>query len=293
MLNTQKNNIYLGLTFGFIAAVIWASFPAITKLGIEQTLTLYDIAALRFTVAGIILLPIFWRKRFIGVSYPGVILIACGAGAPYLIIATGGLSLTPASHFGVITPSCMLIFATLGSYLWLGNKPHRNQLIGISLIIAGLLFIGWEGLLNSHHNAWVGDLMLVVAGCFWAIYTVAIRYWSVEPLHAITIVSVVSMIGYVPAYLFAGNSMILFAPASEIILQALFQGLLSAILALLFYTRAVAILGAARGAIFGALVPSLALILAFPILGEIPTLLQWLGVFIVTLGMMGFLRSGN
>jgi drug/metabolite transporter (DMT)-like permease len=65
-----------------------------------------------------------------------------------------------------------------------------------------------------------------------------------------------------------------------------FQGLLSAVVALLFYTRAVAILGAARGAVFAALVPSFSLLLAIPMLHEIPTRLQLAGVVLVTAGMM-------
>ena len=60
----------------------------------------------------------------------------------------------------------------------------------------------------------------------------------------------------------------------------------SAIVALLFYTRAVAILGAARGAVFAALVPTFSLLIAIPLLKETPTQLQLVGVLFVTAGMM-------
>ena len=52
------------------------------------------------------------------------------------------------------------------------------------------------------------------------------------------------------------------------------------------YTRAVAILGAARGAVFAALVPSFSLLIAIPILHELPTQLQTIGVVLVTAGMV-------
>jgi len=42
--------------------------------------------------------------------------------------------------------------------------------------------------------------------------------------------------------------------------------LISAVVALVFYTRAVAILGAARGAVFAALTPTVSLLLAIPLL---------------------------
>jgi drug/metabolite transporter (DMT)-like permease len=76
------------------------------------------------------------------------------------------------------------------------------------------------------------------------------------------------------------------APWREIAIQAVFQGVLSAIVALLAYTRAVAILGAARGAVFAALVPAFALLLAIPLLAERPTPLQLTGVAFVTVGML-------
>ncbi len=76
------------------------------------------------------------------------------------------------------------------------------------------------------------------------------------------------------------------APITEVLVQVLFQGLFSALLALLFYTRAVQILGASRGAVFGALVPCCALLLAFLLLREIPTRFQWIGVVMVTAGMV-------
>ena len=65
------------------------------------------------------------------------------------------------------------------------------------------------------------------------------------------------------------------------------------VLALLFFTRAVAILGASQGAIFTALIPGLTVLLAFPLLGEVPTWRELVGVVAVTGGMilaLGLLR---
>ena len=53
----------------------------------------------------------------------------------------------------------------------------------------------------------------------------------------------------------------------------------------------VAALGAARGALFAALVPGLATALALPFLGETPTLPELGGLAIVTVAMAVALRS--
>jgi drug/metabolite transporter (DMT)-like permease len=94
------------------------------------------------------------------------------------------------------------------------------------------------------------------------------------------------MLAYVPGYAVLADSHLASAPWSEILIQAVFQGVLSAIVALLLYTRAVAILGVARGAVFAALVPSFSLLIAIPILHELPTHLQTIGVVLVTAGMV-------
>ena len=83
------------------------------------------------------------------------------------------------------------------------------------------------------------------------------------------------------------------APMQEIIIQATFQGFLSGFLALILYTRAVAILGAARGAVFATLVPGVAILLAIPVLDEMPNLLEISGVLAVTAGMVYSLSLGK
>jgi drug/metabolite transporter (DMT)-like permease len=94
------------------------------------------------------------------------------------------------------------------------------------------------------------------------------------------------MVLYMPGYVLLAGAQLAAAPWREIVIQGVFQGVLSAVVALLLYTRAVAILGAARGAVFAALVPTFSLLLAIPLLHELPTQLQLTGVVLVTAGMV-------
>ncbi len=276
-----------GAAYGVLASLIWAGFPAITKLSMaSDTLTAWDVTALRFATAGVILLPMFFRLGLGTLRWPTALLLACGAGAPYVLLTAGGLAFAPAGHMGVITPSCMLLCSTVGSWLILGDKPAAGRIAGVLTVFAGLVVLGWDGLANHGDRTWIGDAMFALGGVFWASYTIGSRVWSVQPFHATVIVAVISMLAYVPGYTLLADSHLSAAPWSEILIQAIFQGLLSAIVALLLYTRAVAILGAARGAVFAALVPSFSLLVAIPILHELPTELQTIGVVLVTIGMV-------
>ena len=75
-------------------------------------------------------------------------------------------------------------------------------------------------------------------------------------------------------------------------LQSLAQGLGAGLVAVLVYSRAAALLASGRAALFGALGPGGALrpggasMLAIPVLGEKPSLLQVLGIVAVVAGLL-------
>jgi drug/metabolite transporter (DMT)-like permease len=210
-----------------------------------------------------------------------------------VLLTAGGLAFAPAGHMGVITPSSMLLCSTLGSYLILKDPLTRNRVVGVLAIVLGLLALGWDGLANHGELTWLGDSMFALGGAFWASYTIGSRVWRVEPLRATAVVGVLSMVLYIPGYAWFAGADLVAAPWREIAIQAVFQGVLSAIVALLLYTRSVAILGAARGAVFAALVPTFSLLIAIPLLHELPTHLQLAGVLLVTAGMAFALGLNN
>ncbi len=288
-----RREFWLAVVCGLGAALIWGGFPAISRLGIQSELNAFDITAIRYLVAGLVLSPVILRRGFQGVPVPALLILCCGAGAPYLLLAAGGLSFAPASHFGVIGPSTMLLLTAFGGWLWQNDRFTKIRVFGMLLIVAGIFVMGWDGLRGllletapAGGSVFLGDLMFIGAGAAWAAYTLATRHWHVAPLHSIAIVAVLSMLFYTPFYLWRFDTTpLLNAAPGEVALQAVFQGILSAFVALFLYARAVSLLGSARGAVFAALVPATATLLAIPILDEWPSLLQMTGVAVVSVGM--------
>jgi drug/metabolite transporter (DMT)-like permease len=62
------------------------------------------------------------------------------------------------------------------------------------------------------------------------------------------------------------------------------------IVSMIAYARAVEILGASLGASFASLVPVAAMLAAIPLLGEVPTFIDCVGIIIITVGV--FFASG-
>ena len=282
-----------GTIYGILAAVVWGAWPVLSRAGIDRTLSPQDITVLRFAVAGLILLPVFLRHRTGGANWWQALCLCCGAGVPYVLVMVAGLSFAPAGHAGVITPASMLAFSTLGGVLLLGDRMQPHRLFGLAVIVLGLCIIDFENFAATTEDFWVGDLMFLAGGLLWASYTVGCRAWSVDPLQATALVSVLSMLGFTPVYLVTGQQGIFEAPLSEVAFQAIFQGIFAAVLALLFYTRSVAILGPSRGAVFSAMVPGIAVLLAYPVLGDVPSAFELAGVITVTLGVTGALGCGG
>ena len=73
---------------------------------------------------------------------------------------------------------------------------------------------------------------------------------------------------YLPAYALMSGTSIFKAPPVDIALQAIVQGVLTAIVALLLYGRMVSLLGASAGAAFVALTPAMTALMGIPNLGD-------------------------
>jgi drug/metabolite transporter (DMT)-like permease len=92
-------------------------------------------------------------------------------------------------------------------------------------------------------------------------------------------------LAYLPIYAAFAGDRLLQAPRGEVVFQALYQGVGVAILALALYSWAIRELGASVASLLMPLVPVLGMLLAVPVLGEVPGPVQLVGVLAVSVGM--------
>jgi drug/metabolite transporter (DMT)-like permease len=253
------------------------------------TLTPWDLAALRFGVAGPLLLPIVVRHGLAdaaGIGWGRAVVLAIAAGAPYTLILYAGLALAPAAHGAVIITGATPVVSTLLAWFWLGDRPSAMRLAGLPLIVAGLVLVSSPGLHSEHGAAtWLGDLLFAVDAVLWGLFTVLARQWRIDPVRATAVVWVLAL-AYLPIYFFAFGGRLLDAPRGEVLFQGVYQGVGVAIAALALYAWAIRVLGASRGSLVMPLVPIFSVLMAMPVLGEIPTGLQLIGMLGVSVGMV-------
>lgn len=291
---TMANGQYLkGAFFGIAAVSIWAGWMAVTRIGVTTSLNSWDIAALRFGLAGLVCLPIVMRQGWMldTLGWPRLILLISGAGAPYALVAAQGLKFAPAADAGALIPGVMPLFVALLAAIFLAEQFTRQKYLGLGMILIGAAAISGASLLSGDSARSTGHILFLTSSFLWACFTVTMRWGKIAPLHATALVSVGSLIGYVPIYFIVAGGQMFSAPFSDLAIQAIYQGLLATVVSLTLFGRAVAILGASSGAAFGALVPAMAAVLAIPTLGEYPAFNDWFGIAAISVGV--YLASGG
>jgi drug/metabolite transporter (DMT)-like permease len=287
-----QSNYLTGALYGLAAVSIWASWSVITRRAVTTGLDAWDIAALRFAVAGLLLSPILARRGLARdrLGWLGLATIIAGTGAPYALVAAAGLHFAPAYDGGALNPGCMPLFVALIAAIGLGEKLSAPQKSGLALILTGAVVI-----VGAHAQRWstgriCGDALFLFAAFLTACFTVVMRQAKLDPLHAAALVSTGSMVIYLPIYLALDGSHLSQTSFVNLGGQALFQGVIVTIVSLVLYGRAVGILGASGGSAFGALVPALSALFAIPLLGEWPNEMDWIGIALISAGV--YLASG-
>ncbi len=288
----SEHSTLKGVAFVLFSVFVWAGWTVASRYSVRGALTAYDITAIRFGVAGLLLLPVA-LKRGLAIGpwgLKGGMLLAFLIGAPYTNIAVAGMRYAPASHASTVITCTLLITTTVVGIWIMGEKTSRIRLTGVAFSVMGIacMLAAKSGPDNPGH--WLGHLMFVTSGAMWAGYTLLTRAWKLDAVHAAAVVCVFSMLGYIPLYLLFMQSHIGLNNWHEVAFQTVYQGVLTGVVALLSFNHGIRILGASHAGAFVPLVPVLSTLLAIPILGEMPTVLEWTGVAAVSSGVL--LASG-
>jgi drug/metabolite transporter (DMT)-like permease len=188
----------------------------------------------------------------------------------------------PLGHGGVIQPSCAALGGLILARLVLKEPLPPRRIAGALLIVVGLAVIGSEAVRTMGPQGILGDLLFVLAGCFFATFGILVRRWQIAPLRAAAITSVLSLTGL--PLLLLGVDKLFASSFLENLMQAIVQGALTGAGATYLFARAVVLLGAGRAVLFPSLVPPFTLLVGFLALGEVPSASQLIGLAVVVVG---------
>ena len=277
----------LGWAAAFGVVILWSGWLVVSRLGVQQTLTIWDIGALRFLVAAAVTAPFvarFWPRHL---PFWKILLLGCGPGIPYALFAFAGMQHAPASHAGILINGTLPIFAAATAWIWLRDRPDGWKLGGMAVILGGCMLIAWDRETGGAPMplAWLGHLFFLASAAILGAYMVATKLWGLTAMQALVALPLANLVWYLPIYIAFLPKRLAEAPWPEIALQSLFQGLGPSVLGVLLFTTAIRRIGSTPAAAVMALVPGVAALLAIPILAEWPSLLVWGGLILTTAGI--------
>ena len=270
---------------GVLAMLLLSGNFVASRHGLANGLSVADLVLLRTGFAGLVLGGVLWRVGLGGLPPWRAAVLTLLAGAPYFLLCAAAVQFAPATHASILNPGGTMLFAPLLGWWVLRQAPEIGVRVGLFILTAGLLLIGGASLAEGGSQAWIGDLMLIFSGLTWALYGVLMRHWQVPGARAAAVVGTASLL-WVPVHLAAFGLGGLPDHPREAAIQAAYQGIISGGVAVLLYSRAVALLGPARGALLPPLVPALGVFWAWLLLGEAVTPTQVAGMVLVIIGML-------
>jgi drug/metabolite transporter (DMT)-like permease len=285
----SRRDVRLAILGMLVCVLIYGSNFAISRHAVLNDMTTSDLVALRFLTAGLILLPLFLSKGGFrdcaGVGWPKGLLITVMSGLPMTLLMIGGLAFAPAAHGASITPGTVMVVGAVASILLLGARAGALLVAGIAVALAGLACIAVSSSSGAGPDALKGDLMFLCAGLVWGLYPTMLQVWRIDGLTATAVLAVLSMLIFAPWYVLFSGSAFWTLPWQVTLLHAFNQGVLNVIVGLWIWSWAATIIGAGKAGRFPALIPVVGTLVAIPLLGEWPKVLQLTGMALVVAGL--------
>lgn len=289
--NDQRKFVQ-GLAVGLLAASIGALYTVFARWGISRGLSSSDLTVLRFGVAGVLMLPVmaaaYWRDRAQFTTRWRIwLLIALLAGTPFGLLMFGALQFAPPSHAAVFPFTAMSVMGMVLGSVVLEDRMTSRRVTGIAVVLLGLVLVSGIELSSLTMQAALGDAMFLAAGTLWAGFGIVLRKHRLDPLLAKAVISISALLTYVPVYvLLTGGEQLIAAAPQVLWVEVMVQGVIAGAGTLYTYSKMVSLLGPSRAAVFPALAPGLAALMAWPVLGHVPGIFETLGLLMVMTGLI-------
>lgn len=287
----ERKSRLIGYLSLILTVAIWGTWIVFTRQTVTHLLTPVDVAFLRVIAPTIILAPVIWRT---GIFARGKIvpLFFCvlGGGSIFVFLAATGTRTSNSADFAALVPGTLPLMVALLSAAIFKEKIDGLRIVGFICATVGVFAITGRGLFMSDSAANWGHALLLFSSFVYALNTVALRRSGLRPIEAAALVSFWSLLLMLPFGLPEIVSVLQVGHIREVMFQAVLQGVLTGLIALIAFNTGVEKLGPSKAAAFVALVPVVATLIAIPVLSERPDLASMIGVAMTSLGVL--LASG-
>lgn len=293
--DSPRNLIHLALV---ALVVFWGANFSLVKLALR------DVSPLAFTTLRFLLASgVLWvflkvggdRVRITRSHWPALIGLGLVGTTAYQALFIYGISWTLAGNASLMLATAP-IFTALFSRISRQERGGPSAWVGVGLSVLGIVLVVLGGARNVSFGAGTltGDLAVLVGAAAWSAYTVGsvplVHRYGAVPVTAATMW--VGTVGLVIVSLPAlrGQDWAGVRPIAW--LAVLYSGAFAIATAYLLWYYCIRRIGSTRTAVYTNFTPVVALLIAWPTLGEVPTLLQAVGAGGVIAGSV-LVRAGK
>jgi drug/metabolite transporter (DMT)-like permease len=275
------NNILIATGYAFC----WGVGVTLTKIALSEiaapTLLIIQLSSSVLFLA----IACYLRDRQLPFSWNRLKQGVAGIFEPALAYMVGifGVQLTTASNATLIGSS-EVILTVLFAAVFLGEELTRCKLLLAGVSFAGILLLMLNDAEGANQASWIGDL-LVLMGAIFAVLYVLLSKKQIAMANPLQLTSAQQLVGLIMT-VFCFSILSIVNPNYEITamgisapfwLLAVGSGIMQYALAFLLYLIALQHIPVSHAAFYVALIPVFGVISAIVIIGEQPSLAQWVG----------------
>jgi drug/metabolite transporter (DMT)-like permease len=273
----------------FLMALIWGVNFVVVKFATTKLPPL-AFNAVRVSLAAVALLLIAafgrgpWPTRRQAVSLIGLGVLGNGI---YQVFFIEGVAHTRAGDAALLIAATPAFIALIGRLLGV-ERIGRRGWIGILMSIAGMGLVSGAAAVAKTQSSLLGDMLILCGSFCWAVYTVSLKPFT-HLVDGVKLSALTMVGGSVSLLLFAWPA-VLATPWRQTSAAAwgamAYSGFGALVIAYLFWYRGVRILGPTRTAMYSNVQPVFAVLFAWMVLGEVPTLWQGVGAASIMSGLL-------
>lgn len=284
------------LTFGatdlllLLTVTVWGINYSAVKYG-SQVMTPLAFTWVRVFISAVTLMtiallrPIPWPSRRDILGLLGLGALGNGIYQLFFVLGVSQTRVADAALLGASSPMVVALLSLLQGI----ERGRFRTFLGIALSIAGVGIVVYGSAEASNgQGSWLGVGLVLISVVCWSLFTVLLRYYTlrVEPiqLHAIGMVGGMIPLAFVTPAALSGAAWGQVSLTTWLVVA--YSSWLSMVLVYLFWFRGVKILGPTRTSIYSNLQPVVAIVFAWGVLHEAPTVWQGIGAATIIAGIV-------
>jgi len=267
---------------------IWASSFIALKAAMED-LGPFTVIFLRMIIASLCF--VYFIKSFLKYDFSKkdikfILLLALFEPCLYFIFESKALQLTSASQAGMIT-SLMPIITAMAAGYFLKEIISKQLIFGSLIAMSGAIWLSLQGVTTvSSPNPLLGNFLELLAMVCGAGYTITARYLS-DKYSALFITAIQAFMGaifFTPLFIYEYFTIPLNITMNSF-LWVLYLGVVVTLAGYGLYNYALTKIQASKAAVFVYLIPVFTLILAYFVLNEKLSALEFIACFVILFGV--------